>query len=254
MKKLKIALGVVLLATAGSSLAAPSAIVYVNGISNTFDDSIASLQIFKSSMQTNRLDRNYVYGNAYNAAGGFFADLKQIFSQKHHETSSARDFWLYVDGGSAQPSWMTQAIVDNHVKRFVDEQKMTELPKHMEMYRKHLKDGRKVVMVAHSQGNLYANISQNLLVGSDAKAERNITTVGVASPARYLLPHSSYVTSSWDLIINALRIVKPVLPANIRIGFHPFTDVTGHSFGRTYMNRKYQTSRTILQEVSKRAS
>ena len=56
-----------------------------------------------------------------------------------------------------------------------------------------------------------------LLVGGPEKALGKVVTVGVASPAQYVLPQSSYVTSSWDQVINGLRVVKNVLPANASI-------------------------------------
>ena len=242
-----------LLAVAGSAHAAPSAVVFVNGIQNSFDDAIASLQLLKGSLQARKLDKGYVYGNAYNASNGFFADLQQVFRQKSQETQSARDFWRYVDGGAAQPGWMSQAMVDSYVKSFANEQQMTELPQHVGMYRRYLGEGRKVVLVAHSQGNLYANVGQNLLVGGPEKALGKVVTVGVASPAQYVLPQSSYVTSSWDQVINGLRVVKNVLPANASIGFHPISDLLGHSFAKIYLNKDYATSSTILQQVSQKA-
>lgn len=240
------------LAWGASAFAAPSAVVYVNGINNTFDDAVASMQLLKSGMKDRQLDQGYVYGNAYNASNGFFADLKQVFGQKKQESQGARDFWLMVDGG-AQPGWMSQAVVDGYVKALSSEQKMTELADHLAMYRRYLGEQRKVVMVAHSQGNLYANIEQNLLVSGPERAQGRVTTVGVASPAQYLLPQSSYVTSSWDQVINGLRLVKPVLPSNASIGFHPLSDVMGHSFARIYINRSYATAGQILQRVGQQA-
>ena len=242
-----------LLAIAGSVHAAPSAVVFVNGIQNSFDDAIASLQVLKGSLQARQLDKGYVYGNAYNATYGFFADMQQVFQQKHHEQHSARDFWRYVDGGAARPGWMSQAMMDGYIKTLGSGQQMHELPDHVGMYRRYLGEGRKVVLVAHSQGNLYANVGQNLLVSGPDKAVGKVMTVGVASPAQYVLPRSTYVTSQDDFVINALRLVAKVLPANARVGFQPFNDLMGHSFTKIYLNKDYAVSSTILRQVSQKA-
>lgn len=121
-----------LLATllSGPALAAPSAIVFVNGIQNSFDDSVASMQVLKSNMKAKKLDKNYVYGNAYNASNGFFSDMWQVFQQKKNESQDAKDFWRLIDGGSAKAGWMNQAIYDKYLNAF-STSSMPELPEHL---------------------------------------------------------------------------------------------------------------------------
>lgn len=244
-----------LLATllSGPALAAPSAIVFVNGIQNSFDDSVASMQVLKSNMKAKKLDKNYVYGNAYNASNGFFSDMWQVFQQKKNESQDAKDFWRLIDGGSAKAGWMNQAIYDKYLNAF-STSSMPELPEHLKVYRQYLAEERKLVLVAHSQGNLYANAEQNMLISGPVTMQGKVSSVGVASPAQYLMPNSSYITSTWDQVIGGLRLIKKTLPSNISIGFHPTQDTMGHSFVKIYMNNDFPAAEQVLKNVSQQAS
>jgi hypothetical protein len=237
---------------AGPAFAAPAAVVFVNGIQNTFDDSVASMLVLKGNMKAKKLDKDFVYGNAYNASNGFFSDMWQVFQQKNNETQDAKDFWRMLDGGAAQAGWMSQAIYDKYLNAF-STSSMPELPEHLKVYRQYLAEGRKLVLVAHSQGNLYANAEQNLLISGPNSAQGKVSSVGVASPAQYLMPGSSYITSSWDQVISGLRLIKKALPSNISIGFHPTQDTMGHSFVKIYMNTEYPAAEQVLSKVSLQA-
>lgn len=245
----------ILLATliASPAFAAPAAVVFVNGIQNTFDDSVASMLVLKANMKAKKLDKDFVYGNAYNASNGFFSDMWQVFQQKKHETQNVKDFWRMLDGGTTQAGWMSQDIYDKYLNS-LSTSSMPELPEHLKMYRQYLAEGRKLVLVAHSQGNLYANAEQNMLVSGPRSAQGKISSVGVASPAQYLLPGSSYITSSWDQVINGLRMIKNALPSNISIGFQPAQDTLGHSFVKIYMNNAYPAADQVLNNVSLQAA
>jgi hypothetical protein len=100
-------------------------------------------------------------------------------------------------------------------------------------YLDELQAGRRVIVVAHSQGNLYANASHAAIAASDSTVLTSFGIVGVADPAE--ISFNGYVTSDDDLVINALRTLgETVLPANVHV---PVTDdFTGHFFEATYIN------------------
>ncbi|QBC43093.1 hypothetical protein [Iodobacter fluviatilis] len=237
---------------AGPAFAAPAAVIFINGVQSTFDDSVASMLVLKGNLKAKKLDKNFVYGNAYNTSNGFFSDLWQVFQQKNNETQDAKNFWRMLDGGTAQAGWMSQAIYDKYLNAFSNSS-MPELPEHLKIYRQYLAEGRKLVLVAHSQGNLYANAEQNMLISGPKNMQGKVSSVGTASPAQYLMPGSSYITSSWDQVINGLRLIKTTLPPNISIGFHPTQDITGHSFVKIYMNTEYPAAEQVLSKVSQQA-
>ncbi|AOK28127.1 hypothetical protein WS67_14495 [Burkholderia singularis] len=243
-----------LLNAARAATAAPgSAIVFVNGINNTFDDALASLQVLKNELNTRDAGNTYVYGNAYNATQGTFSDLYQVFKQKSVEGSSPADFWRAIDGGSIPSSGMDAALEQKYVS-ILTQNEIPELPDHLNQYRTYLQQNRKVVLVGHSQGSLYANFETNLLITGPEQAQGKITTVNVGNAARYLLPGSSYLTSTSDTVIGSLGIVQTVMPANFSLGPHLFTDPLGHSFVKIYMNQSFAAAKQILTQVSQQAN
>lgn len=229
-----------------------TAVVFVNGMNNSFDDAIANTQVLKQRIGQNGSGRGFVYGNAYNATNGFFQDLWQVFKQKGQE-GDASGFWRLLDGGQVQPGWMSEALRDRYVAE-LKKSVAPELPEHLKYYRQHLGAERKLVLVAHSQGNLYANISHNILIGESKTAVDKVSTVAVASPASRLIPGATYLTSSADTVIGALRLVQSVLPSNRDLGFHPFKDFLGHSFAKIYMDNGLDGVRPIVREIDRRSA
>lgn len=106
---------------------------------------------------------------------------------------------------------------------------------------------RKILLVGHSQGNFYANSFYNILLQKNSAGESGVPAgslgvYGVAVPASYIAGGGSYITSSTDSVINALRLDKKlkILPANVNIPSKP-EDGNGHSFIGAYL--KYASPR-----------
>lgn len=247
--------GSLLIAPLGAASAATAvpgaAIVYVNGINSTFDEAVASLQILKTQLNARDTNNAYVYGNAYNATRGFFSDVWQVFKQKTVEGSSPADFWRAIDGGTIPADGMDAALQQKYIDTLT-RSNTPELPNHLNQYRNYLKAQRKVVLVGHSQGSLYANFEINLLATGPERAQGRITAVNVGNAARYQLPGSSYLTSTSDTVVGALGRVQTVLPANYSFGW-ALSDPLGHSFSKTYMNTRYSAAGQILTQVSQQA-
>lgn len=230
-----------------------SAIVFVNGINNTFDDAIASLQVLKTQLNARDANNAYVYGNAYNATQGTFSDLWQVFKQKSVEGASPADFWRAIDSGTVPAGGMDAALQQKYID-ILTKSETPELPDHLNQYRAYLQQNRKVVLVGHSQGTLYANFEMNLLITGPERAQGRISSVNVGNAARYLLPGSSYLTSSSDTVIGSLGLVQTVMPSNFSLGLHLFTDPLGHSFTKIYLNPSFSAARQILTQVSQQAN
>ena len=98
-----------------------------------------------------------------------------------------------------------------------------------------LRTGRRVVLVPHSQGNLYANAVYAELQRLGAPLG-NLRIVGAAVPGATL--PGTYVTSASDMVINGLRLLYPVASANdYTVPVWQQEDlVLGHSFTSIYAN------------------
>ena len=76
-------------------------------------------------------------------------------------------------------------------------------------------NGKKSLLVAHSQGNFYANQVVNFLQAAAPNVAACTNVVGVASPATYVAKNGPYKTRYNDIVIAAAGLTFPyVLPAN----------------------------------------
>lgn len=225
-----------------------TSVVFINGINNTFDDATISQIALKNVIKQQR--QNYTVNLAFNKKEGFLKDIKQVVSQKF-KLEDNRQFWKIIDNfGDIQNASL---IGQETYQKYVDELKndknlLPEIEDHLKQYDQDIVDGKKVVLVPHSQGNFYANASMNLMLANSKRARNQLFTVGLASPADRLLPNSSYITSSNDVLINSVRLVSPsTLKSNIRIPFSLY-DVVGHSFNDTYL-RKGDGQKAVLKNI-----
>ncbi|MBY4707380.1 hypothetical protein K6V18_20335 [Ralstonia insidiosa] len=205
------------------------------------------------------------YSNAINPTGGFIDDLSRVFQQKLAENPSlswellVRASLGLIEGLSPE---LAKFILDLIVK--TENESTAELKKkweaensyidgrvttHVTDYTRDILDnGRRVLLVAHSQGNLYANASHRLLYTNPEVTPGSFGTIGVASPANYVAGGGEYITSDADVIINALRsiISDQVLPANVSIPFDT-AELSGHNFIKTYMHIEKPAREKIRQ-------
>jgi hypothetical protein len=138
-----------------------------------------------------------------------------------------------------------------------------------------LREGRTVLLVSHSLGNMYANLTVPLvlngLTGSLEPLRKHLRVVGVGVPASRLelglgqKESSSYVTNEADGIIFGLRVLvearsqipsafsdwKTPLPSNISDGKGLFHDIANalasHGFQTGYINTTLPGNRTFLE-------
>jgi hypothetical protein len=103
---------------------------------------------------------------------------------------------------------------------------------------------QKVLLVAHSQGNFYANNFYDKVADKeDGIPSESIEVYGVATPDNRVAGNGKYLTSDTDTVINYIAdAFFEVLPPNVHISLKK-TDGDGHSFSNVYM--KYQGDRVV---------
>ncbi|MEX2029176.1 MAG: DUF5011 domain-containing protein [Candidatus Paceibacterota bacterium] len=104
---------------------------------------------------------------------------------------------------------------------------------------------QKLLLVAHSQGNFYANSFYDKVVDKEGGVPRQSMGVyGVASPANRVSGNGKYLTSDTDKVIATLvaRYIN-ILTPNINIPLQGSIDGNGHSFSDVYL--KYQGNRIV---------
>lgn len=251
-----------LLATAGSAQAAPYtcpkshyevdlAVVYGNGMFTTAAQAGKQRDVLRPLVAA-RLGHEpfaIAFDLAYNDDEDTLSQLWEVAKQRR--VMSVSQFLRVVSRLLPAPDWFqeeTQRIASGvDLAAFENDE---DLDQHVQTYRDHLRKGRKVVVIAHSQGNLYANAAYRRLFESDSPTpgQHGFGTVGIATPAPVVagwmppscLPSGCYTTFAEDVIINAVRTALPdTLPANVigsASGRLPSGDLLWHGLRESYLH------------------
>lgn len=251
-------------------------IYFGNGVGNSLREAylskqmLASAYLVKKDIRTSNPGESFNFTLAYNLSRGHAEDVIEVINQKVEETGgltspeilslmrlsesarlvklkelkvlsptarirvelSARAIVLAIDayidafksGGLGLTKYYDQVTENNHVS----------------MYLNDLKKGKRVIVVAHSQGNLFANNAYERLTDINSDYNKSIGIVGVASPAGRGIGDNTYVTALDDGVINALRDAGySVLPGNVNNKPDNYSDNlrdrANHGFAQSYL-------------------
>jgi hypothetical protein len=203
------------------------AVVYANGMFTTSSQAQEQREALRPLI-AERLGHDphaITFDLAYNDDEETFSQLWEVAKQRQVMTVSG--FLRVVSRLVPAPDWFVEET--QKVASEVDLLGFTadeDLDAHVQTYRDHQRKGRKVVIVAHSQGTLYANAAHRRLFPGDAAAAglRSFGVVSIATPAPAVagwapepcLPSGCYTTFAEDLVMQAVRHAFPdTLPANL---------------------------------------
>ena len=105
---------------------------------------------------------------------------------------------------------------------------------HVGKYTSALRAGKRVFVIAHSQGNLFTNSSLTAAALAQPDESGSLAMIGVATPAARQFRGSFYRTAHDDLVIDSLRLTEEVLPSNIENDL-----ITGFDFARSFSNHGF---------------
>lgn len=229
-------------------------IFYVNGILNTEEDAtraMTSLKLRYKPHYKRRFGEEEVdklqFRLAYNHTSGVVDDINRVFA--FHDSQQSQTI-QHIDPGV----WRSVREIVNYgqsegISRLREQefnslnQALSDLSTHLNFYQKEYTEGRKVLIVAHSEGNFFANFAHEAL---PSLIQDSTKIVSVANPAAVV--HGNfriYTTFRQDQVINYFRellVVDRPLPANLDIceertdflGGTTFK-TRGHGFVEDYM-------------------
>lgn len=209
------------ISSASISTCAPAnySVVYINGIWTT-DAKSAAFELQRAIGTTHNGQRVKV-SIAYNKTHGKTSDLADVFRQKLNEYPGVAAE-LLIKGltsgiGLGLPDPLVEFIHSYNIGKIRDAGNVgysdEDLRDIVGFIRGSITENQKILLVPHSQGNLYANSAYAALTsGSDAIPESSIKIVGIASPAAYVGGNGDYVSSTNDLVINGLRAASNLSP------------------------------------------
>jgi hypothetical protein len=118
----------------------------------------------------------------------------------------------------------------------------SDLAAHNAKLQKYAEDGYPVVLVAHSQGNLFVNSAYDTLRKTKPDAPAKVVHIAPASPTL----RSDYALANIDLVINGLRLLglSSVPPFNLTMEGSK-TDISGHTLIGTYLD----ATRNALERI-----
>jgi hypothetical protein len=223
--------------------AAPrTAIYFVNGVTTTLDE--ARLNGGKLEIEfLNKLPTMapilramcHLFFLNINPTSGAVNDFLEAGQQRLGLAPT--DFWRGLEGlGLYTPDVIAQALQGPITAANQIDQ--ATIQRHAGAYREQIASPscRRVLVVPHSQGNLYSNASFDHVFGQmPSPPAGTLKIVGVATPVNAVRGNGLYRTSSTDALVNAIRLVlSDTLPANTNWGNSPLllspTYSGGHSF------------------------
>lgn len=246
-------LGVAWLPEAGAQVPAQSAcqiaaaprtaIYFVNGVTTTRDEArlnggklelefLRKLPTMAPAVQA----MCHLFFLNINPTSGAVRDFLEAGQQRLGLTSTT--FWQGLEGAGLATSGVIAQVLQRPISS-ADQNDQATITRHATAYREQIAFPfcRRVLIVPHSQGNLYSNASydevyrqvQKPLVGA-------LKIVGVATPADAVQGSGLYRTSSTDLLISGIRLVLPgTLPANTNWGISPLLVSPAYSGGHSFI-------------------
>ena len=149
--------------------------------------------------------------------------------------------------------WYQATVVQNLTSLFASPATEVSYRNHQLRIDNWILEGKKLLFVAHSQGNLFANIAYKHATKKLSPDSVKLIHVAPASP----LLNGPYTLANLDFVINGLRLtgsvpdnttkippylVRPASPDNTR-------DVLGHGLLEIYLNPYLDTSNRINEQI-----
>lgn len=248
-----------------------TAIVYGNGMFNGRKDAVRVLSELRKRIlmfpQSYPYNAELEFHLSYADNGGAtspsslagLAQLYEGFVQKQAANDSS--FWRWLGGIAVAPAWFKTSMNDlaasTNANAYINDATLQQQldgdpanPTLQPGYRALLKRGDRIVVVAHSQGNFYANAAYDVLSSESPDTAHRLGIVAVASPDNRVAGGGPHITVPEDVVIAAIHLVYPVTlasspvsgssPNMAELGQAAYDSATyGHSFVRWYLGGSY---------------
>lgn len=232
-----------------------TAVLYVNGIDTTEESAKKSIGMIeeKVSYAPGVNPDCIIYDYAYNTNEPLFADFLEAALQKVDEQGiSTSDFWhFFLRHTSPTLSILFDATIadyydnSNALIDFGEFVLGDQKAEHLAKYREHLAFNRRVILVGHSQGSLYANEEWDELIPSE---QGSVHIIAVATPADHVGSDGPYTTLEEDGV--AKWLFPFALPANAQNEEPCESAWICHGFKESYMSGSNSRERIVSQIVS----
>lgn len=254
---------------------------FFNGVWNTERQATDSLKAMENSLfDRSAVEKGYFkFELFYNQTSSYMDDLFETFSQRMQEQFDINlrnrweIYWESLNGSSSQsddevPSFSTiiadvdprlaesfeewrQQVYD-YTTIFIHPDTSRDTAIHANQIKNLITEKHKLILVAHSQGNLFVNRAYDAAM---TLTDSNSVKVIHVAPASVRL-NGPYVLADRDRVINAMRPLSgqfgPVPAANVELDFVKMLryDISGHTFVDTYLNRINSAPDMIIGNIN----
>ncbi len=235
-----------------------TSLFFANGMFNSKKSAYNSLDhLTKHLNETENWNRERSY-LAYNEDENAAYQLLEVYEQKSGDFG--KTFWRWMWDWSAAPDWFKDSMKAAMVKQDLDGLQGYNLSDHVFRYEEQMDLDRSIVVVAHSQGNFFANNASLILQNDYYPAATQFRIVAVATPAGFVNDDGPYFTLKSDSVI---RLVPAALPPNMvnespKPGFfdHRFVDhyLDGRPTGQKIIDAVQSTIKSLADETKKNDS
>lgn len=214
---------------------------YANGMQNTFEQAQRSLTALTQALpeipQLVKANSRISY-----CVDAFIGEqLLAAYNQKVGENTI--DYWLWLSNLAKAPEWFKESIKKSLVA-IANDPNLTSDGGHSFAYQQDILDEKSLVIVAHSQGNLYTNAAIfNMEVFNFPTY--NVRYVAVATPAKKVSLGGKYFTLTSDGVI---KWIPTALPTNIT-NTNPAPGLIDHKFEKHYL-RGVPTGSQLITTVT----
>jgi len=232
----------------------PASAFYINGVlTDPLDALTSSIELSLAWSQMSQKVPGIRFGLAYNPTDPKgYGDLIEAIRQVGSDSKGAVRGILGVGPLSARALDILRDAFVNSMSLSAETQGV--IANHLSLYRDRFAQKHKVILVAHSQGNLFALEEYKRL---DPLEQACTYTVAVATPSNEVPAKGDYVTLKSDEIIlaaSALRVsagLPPAKPGNVDPDLlnEAATDNSrGHAFVKAYMVAGAKSRQAILEK------
>lgn len=236
-------------------------------------DNLAKLQVINGNSAPN--GDQIEYELMYNYSNGL-EDFAETFEQRFKEEVLLKDRWeLFFQTLNDQGSWwnnivngVPELIIDADNWRKISETKtiknllsLISTPPTQQNYQEHrskidiwASQGKKLLFVAHSQGNLFANEAYRYATKNKNLSTDSVKVIHIAPASP--ITNGPHILADQDLVINGLRLngtvpsVTHLIPIYKPFGNNAGRDFMGHGLIETYLNPAFGMYSTIKDDIN----
>lgn len=234
-------------------------VYYVNGMNNESWEIISGKNRLETLLGGSP---RYRFGYSTNTMEPALEQSLEVFRQRVSEKQDSRQFWQWiVNPKEAGLNALQRLWFDLFIKNAanIEYNKDPELRTMIDEYIQDLRSGKKVILVAHSQGNFYANNAYAYIVQRFPQYRDSIGIVAVGTPSGRVQDGGNHSNNEYDVVLYGLvRNIGgfPVLGHTFRYdepdSFGDFNALLNHNFIKTYIKKDGANIRSYILATERR--